>query len=88
MKRNEDINTDWHPADIKAALEKRDLTFRQLSVQAGYSKDSLKSVLRTPCRPYQQIVADALGFNPRLFGLVAIRLKVALTGVCDDVCCC
>ncbi|GKX57251.1 transcriptional regulator [Leminorella grimontii] len=66
MKRNEDINTDWHPADIKAALEKRDLTFRQLSVQAGYSKDSLKSVLRTPCRPYQQIVADALGVQPEV----------------------
>ncbi|EGH0175053.1 DNA-binding protein, partial [Salmonella enterica] len=28
------------------------------------SKDSLKSVLRTPCRPYQQIIADALGVTP------------------------
>ncbi|EEX6963022.1 DNA-binding protein, partial [Escherichia coli] len=30
----------------------------------GYSRDSLKSVLRTPCRPYQQIIADALGVSP------------------------
>ncbi|WP_140918684.1 helix-turn-helix domain-containing protein [Limnobaculum xujianqingii] len=64
MKRKEDLNADWHPADIKAALEKRGLTLRQLSVQAGYAEDSLKSVLRTPCRPYQQIVASALDVPP------------------------
>ncbi len=38
--------------------------FTLTSLQAGYSKDSLKSVLRTPCKPYQQIVADALGVTP------------------------
>ncbi|ECJ2353590.1 TPA: helix-turn-helix domain-containing protein [Salmonella enterica subsp. enterica serovar 28:e,h:z6] len=43
---------------------KRGLSFRSLSLQAGYSKDSLKSVLRTPCKAYQQIVADALGVEP------------------------
>lgn len=64
MRRKEDQNADWHPADIKAALEKRGLTLRQLSVQAGYAEDSLKSVLRTPCRPYQQIVAKALDVPP------------------------
>lgn len=63
MNRNE-VLTDWHPETIKAEIHKRGLSFRSLSVQAGYKKDSLKSVLRTPCRPYQQIVADALGVSP------------------------
>ena len=63
MNRNEDL-TDWHPETIKAEIHKRGLSFRSLSVQAGYKKDTLKSVIRTPCRPYQQIVADALGVPP------------------------
>ncbi|EEJ3346718.1 DNA-binding protein [Salmonella enterica] len=64
MSRKEDPRADWHPEIIKAEIHKRGLSFRALSIQAGYSKDSLKSVLRTPCKPYQQIVADALGVAP------------------------
>ncbi|MBV2075245.1 helix-turn-helix domain-containing protein [Klebsiella pneumoniae] len=66
MGRNEDLNADWHPETIKAEIHKRGLSLRTLSLQAGYSKDSLKSVLRTPCKPYQQIVADALGVSPEI----------------------
>lgn len=55
---------DWHPETIKAEIHKKGLSFRVLSVQAGYKADSLKTVLRTPCRPYQQIVAAALGVSP------------------------
>nr|WP_318382489.1 helix-turn-helix domain-containing protein [uncultured Enterobacter sp.] len=55
---------DWHPETIKAEIHKLGLSFRALSVQAGYKADSLKAVLRTPCRPYQQIIADALGVSP------------------------
>lgn len=64
MTQNEDLHTDWHPETIKAEVHKRGFSFRALSIKNGYSKDSLKSVLRTPCRPYQQIVADALGVPP------------------------
>lgn len=63
MSRNEELR-DWHPETIKAEIHKLGLSFRTLSLQAGYKKDSLKSVLRTPCRPYQQIVAAALGVSP------------------------
>ncbi len=63
MTQNE-AHSDWHPETIKAEIHKRGLSLRALSVQAGYNKDSLKSVLRTPCRPYQQIIADALGLPP------------------------
>jgi lambda repressor-like predicted transcriptional regulator len=64
MNRKEDLVADWHPENIKAEIHKRGLSFRALSLRAGYQKDSLKSVLRTPCKPYQQIVADALGVAP------------------------
>ncbi|MFH2504007.1 helix-turn-helix domain-containing protein [Klebsiella indica] len=64
MSRDKDHSVDWHPETIKAEIHKLGLSFRVLSVQAGYRPDSLKSVLRTPCRPYQQIVADALGVTP------------------------
>ncbi len=64
MNRKEERVVDWHPEIIKAEIHRRGLSFRTLSLQAGYSKDSLKSVLRTPCKPYQQIVADALGVTP------------------------
>ncbi|EOO2861027.1 transcriptional regulator, partial [Escherichia coli] len=52
------------PEIIKARLHMAGLSLRSLSLKAGYSRDSLKSVLRTPCRPYQQIIADALGVSP------------------------
>lgn len=64
MNRKEEPGVDMHPEDIKAEIRKRGLTFRKLSLQAGYSKDSLKSVLRTPCKPYQQVIANALGTTP------------------------
>ncbi|ECK3804138.1 hypothetical protein FRK02_22480 [Salmonella enterica] len=55
--------SDGSPA-AKAEIHKRGLSFRTLSLRAGYSKDSLKSVLRTPCKTYQQVVADTLGVEP------------------------
>ncbi|EAB7189961.1 DNA-binding protein [Salmonella enterica subsp. enterica serovar Derby] len=64
MNRKEVPGHDWPSEIIKARLHMAGLSFRSLSIEAGYSKDSLKSVLRTPCRPYQQIIADALGVSP------------------------
>ncbi|WP_415209742.1 helix-turn-helix domain-containing protein [Sodalis sp. (in: enterobacteria)] len=61
MSQKEDQYVDWHPEIIKAEIHKRGLSLRALSLEAGYSKDSLKTILRTPCRPYQQIIANALG---------------------------
>lgn len=64
MSQKEDLCVDWHPEIIKAEIHKRGLSLRALSLRAGYSKDSLKTVLRTPCRPYQEIIADALNVSP------------------------
>lgn len=66
MVKDEEIRADWHPEIIKAELHLRGITFRMLSVEAGYKPDSLKSVLRVPCIPYEQIVADALDTLPEL----------------------
>lgn len=62
--RNEDLRADWHPEDIKSKLHKRGLSLSELGRRNGYASGSLKSVLRSPCRPYQKIVADALGVAP------------------------
>ncbi|MGL5798995.1 MAG: helix-turn-helix domain-containing protein [Plesiomonas sp.] len=64
MIRNEEHRADWHPEIIKAELHRRGITFRALSVEAGYKPDSLKSVLRVPCVRYEQIVASALSVEP------------------------
>ncbi|MCX8957190.1 DNA-binding protein [Erwinia psidii] len=66
MSQKEDLRVDWHPEDIKSEIHKRGLSFSELSRRNGYAAGSLKTVLRTPCRPYQQIVADALGVQPEL----------------------
>ncbi|MGX5053153.1 helix-turn-helix domain-containing protein [Enterobacter asburiae] len=69
MSRKEDLPADWHPddmhpEDIKAEIRKRGLSLSELSRRNGYAEGSLKSVLRTKSKPYQQIVADALGVSP------------------------
>lgn len=59
--KNEVKHSDWHPADIKAEVHKRGFSFRSLSVEAGYAPDTLKNVLRAPCKSYEQIIAEAIG---------------------------
>jgi len=54
-------NGDWHPADIKAALEKAGWTFRQLSIAHGYHPCTLVSVLRRHWPKAERLVADAIG---------------------------
>lgn len=53
---------DWHPADIKAALEKRGVSLRQLALSHGYSH--FQRVLTTHWWAAEQIVAAALGTKP------------------------
>ena len=53
---------DWHPADVKAALEKRGVSLRQLAHQHGYSH--FQRVLTSHWWAAEQIVAQALGVKP------------------------
>lgn len=50
---------DWHPADVKAALEKKGLSLARLAKQNGYSH--FQRVLTTHWWAAEQIVAKALG---------------------------
>lgn len=52
-------STDWHPADVKAALEKKGVSLRQLAKEHGYSH--FQRVLSTHWWAAEQIVAAALG---------------------------
>ncbi|MVT37361.1 transcriptional regulator [Acidovorax citrulli] len=50
---------DWHPADVKAALEKRGVSLRKLAKTHGY----FQRVLTTHWWAAEQIVAAALGLR-------------------------
>jgi Ner family transcriptional regulator len=54
---------DWHPADVKAALEKRGISLRKLAADCGYSH--IQRVLTSPWWAAEQVVAQALGVAPR-----------------------
>lgn len=57
---------DWHPADVKAALEKAGLTLRALAKMHGLADSSSMSaalVRSLPCN--EKRIADALGMHPK-----------------------
>lgn len=55
--------TDWHPADVKAALEKSGVSLRKLAKDHGYSH--FQRVLTTHWWAAEMIVATALGLTPQ-----------------------
>ena len=55
---------DWHPADIKAELNKKGLTLRALSIANNMHQDSLKNTLRMRYPRGERIIAAALGYEP------------------------
>lgn len=56
---------DWHPADIKAALEKAGWSLRRLSLHHGYaSGTTLKNALHERWPKAQRLIAEAIGVAP------------------------
>ena len=53
--------TDWHRADIVAALHKQGLSLSQLSLAAGLSASTLRTALRAPYPRAERIIAQAIG---------------------------
>lgn len=47
-QKNIQEGSDWHRADIVAALKKRGLSVRQLSREAGIGENTLANALRSP----------------------------------------
>ena len=56
---------DWHPADIKAALEKAGWSFARIARERGYARRSPANVLRIPWAPMEAIVGDIIGVAPQ-----------------------
>ncbi len=60
--RNALSSSDWHRADIVAALHKAGWTLRQLSREHGYqSANTLCNALDRPWQKGEEIIADAIG---------------------------
>lgn len=64
MTENEVKPKNWHRIDIVAALHKKGLTIKGLSVQAGLSPHTLKNVLIRPYPKGERIIAEALKIEP------------------------
>lgn len=77
MTRNEVVSRDWHPALIVAEVHVKGFTLRELSVNAGLSKDSLKNALYRKCPKYERIIADAIGVSPATIWPSRYSRKVA-----------
>ncbi|AUQ42666.1 helix-turn-helix domain-containing protein [Yersinia ruckeri] len=52
---------DWHPADIIAALRKRNTTLAAVSRAAGLSSSTLANALTRPWPKGEWLIAKALG---------------------------
>lgn len=57
-------NTDWHRADIVAALHKAGWSLRQLSLQSGLATRTLNGALDRPYPKAESIIAAAIGLDP------------------------
>jgi Ner family transcriptional regulator len=58
--------TDMHPADVMAALKKRGISMRKLSLRAGKNDSAVAQAVKNPVSsiPMELLVADALGMKP------------------------
>ncbi|WP_047683826.1 helix-turn-helix domain-containing protein [Xenorhabdus budapestensis] len=61
---NNNIRTDWHQADIIAALRKRGTTLAAVSREAGLSSSTLANAFSRPWPKGEWIIADYLGVHP------------------------
>ncbi|UCP81108.1 helix-turn-helix domain-containing protein [Pectobacterium versatile] len=55
---------DWHPADIIAALRKKNTTLAAVSRAAGLSSSTLANALSRPWPKGEWLIADAMGIHP------------------------
>ena len=55
---------NWHPADIVAALRKKNWSLRQLALAQGLHRGTLAKALRHPYPRAEHLIASALGLQP------------------------
>jgi Ner family transcriptional regulator len=57
--------SDWHPADVLAALKKRGLTLAGLSIAHGYHPTAAGKALKRPWPTMEAIIAKHLDLPPQ-----------------------
>lgn len=57
--------SDWHPADVLAALKKRGLTLAGLSVANGYHATAAGKALKRPWPAIEMLIAQAIDLEPQ-----------------------
>lgn len=60
--QNGEAMTDWHPADVVAALRKRGTSLRKVAHANGYTH--IQAVLTRPWWMVEQLVAKTLAMRP------------------------
>ncbi|MCX9020933.1 helix-turn-helix domain-containing protein [Citrobacter portucalensis] len=55
--------TDWHPADIIAALHKRGTSLAAVSRKAGLASPTLSNTLKRPWPKGEMLIAQAIGVD-------------------------
>ncbi|EAW1753845.1 transcriptional regulator [Salmonella enterica subsp. enterica serovar Choleraesuis] len=65
--------SDWHPADIIAALKKRGTSLSALSRQAGLASSTLANALIRRWPKGERLIAEALGVAPEKIWLSRYR---------------
>lgn len=57
--------SDWHPADVLAALKKRGLTLAGLSAAHAYHPTAAGKALKHPWPALEAIIAQEIGVRPQ-----------------------
>ena len=57
-------NSDWHPADIVAAIRKAGTSLSALGRANGLANTTLRNALDKPYPRAEQIIASAIGVTP------------------------
>jgi Ner family transcriptional regulator len=65
MQPSSPFTSDWHPADVLAALKKRGLTLAGLSVANGYHPTAAGKALKRPWPTMEAIIAKELELPPQ-----------------------
>ena len=60
-----DETTDWHPADVQAALKKRGRSLAGISTENGYHPTAAGKALKKSWPAMEKIIANELGREPR-----------------------
>jgi len=60
-KAKKPVITDWHRADIIAAVRKSGTNLQQLSRDHGLGRTTLTNALYGPCPRYERLIAEHLG---------------------------